>query len=118
MPASLWRFRQRRTIRWPDFNCEATGARLWSRPGKSLGVREMMKLNKCARSGLLALCTVAIVPLVFAQENYLTHAIKIIVPYTPGGGVDTVARLIGERLSKTLGQPVIIRQQAGRERHD
>ena len=40
-------------------------------------------------------------------ENYPEKPIKIIVPYTPGGGTDTVARLIGERMSRTLGQQIM-----------
>ena len=39
--------------------------------------------------------------------------IKIIAPVQPGGGVDLVARQVGERLSKALGQPVVIENQSG-----
>jgi tripartite-type tricarboxylate transporter receptor subunit TctC len=49
----------------------------------------------------------------FAQENYPNKPIRIIVPYTAGGGVDTVARLIGDKMSKTLGQPVIVDNKPG-----
>jgi tripartite-type tricarboxylate transporter receptor subunit TctC len=48
-----------------------------------------------------------------AQGNYPTKPIKIIAPVQPGGGVDLVARQVGERLSKALGQPVVIENQSG-----
>ncbi len=46
-----------------------------------------------------------------AQSNPKT--ITIVVPYAAGGGTDTVARLIGERMSRTLGQTIIIENVAG-----
>lgn len=48
-----------------------------------------------------------------AQDNYPNRPIKIVVPYTAGGGVDTVARLVGERMSKSLAQPVVIDNKPG-----
>jgi len=47
------------------------------------------------------------------QSTYPSKAIKIIAPVQPGGGVDLVARTIGERLQKALGQPVVIENQSG-----
>ncbi len=49
----------------------------------------------------------------FAQDGYPNRPIKLVVPYTAGGGVDTVARLVGERMSKTLGQPVVVDNKPG-----
>jgi tripartite-type tricarboxylate transporter receptor subunit TctC len=49
----------------------------------------------------------------FAQTAYPTKPIKIIAPVQPGGGVDLVARQVGDGLSKALGQPVIIENQSG-----
>ena len=48
-----------------------------------------------------------------AQGTYPVKTIKIIAPVQPGGGVDLVARTIGERLTKALGQPVIVENQSG-----
>jgi tripartite-type tricarboxylate transporter receptor subunit TctC len=48
----------------------------------------------------------------FAQ-SYPSKPIKFIVPYPPGGPLDTVARLTGQRLSERLGQPVIVENKAG-----
>jgi len=48
-----------------------------------------------------------------AQATYPSKPIRIIAPVQPGGGVDLVARTIGERLQKALGQPVVIENQSG-----
>jgi tripartite-type tricarboxylate transporter receptor subunit TctC len=49
----------------------------------------------------------------FAQGTYPNQAIKIVVPFTPGTGMDTIARVVGPRLSERLGQPVVVQNQAG-----
>jgi tripartite-type tricarboxylate transporter receptor subunit TctC len=46
-------------------------------------------------------------------DDYPSRLITIIVPYPPGGGVDIVARDIGERLREKWGQPVIVENRAG-----
>ena len=48
-----------------------------------------------------------------AQDAYPTKPIRIIVPYTAGGGVDTIARMLGDKLSRTLGQGVIVDNKPG-----
>ena len=48
-----------------------------------------------------------------AQAIYPNQAIKIIVPFTPGTGMDTIARVVGPRLSERLGQPVVVQNQPG-----
>jgi len=48
-----------------------------------------------------------------AWAQYPTHAIKMIVPFPPGGVTDTVARPIADALARDLGQPVVIENKAG-----
>jgi tripartite-type tricarboxylate transporter receptor subunit TctC len=56
------------------------------------------------------LCFIA--PISHAQ-NYPTDTVKIVVPYSPGGSVDTVAREMGNILGKQLKQSVIIENKPG-----
>src|SRR5215813_2264799 len=48
-----------------------------------------------------------------AAESYPDRPITLIVPYAAGGSSDVLARLIGERLSRSLGQQVVIDNRAG-----
>lgn len=45
--------------------------------------------------------------------GYPDHAIRLIVPFAPGGGTDVLARLIANSLNKAWGQPVIVENQPG-----
>jgi len=50
----------------------------------------------------------------FAQDaSYPTRAIKILVPYPPGGFNDTLARTIGAKLQAAWGQPVVVENRPG-----
>ena len=46
-------------------------------------------------------------------QTYPSKAIRLIVPYAPGGGVDIVARTLGDDISKRLGKPVIVENRTG-----
>jgi tripartite-type tricarboxylate transporter receptor subunit TctC len=48
----------------------------------------------------------------FAQA-WPTKAVKIVVPATPGGAIDTIARLVGDKLTTSLGQPVVVENKPG-----
>lgn len=48
-----------------------------------------------------------------AQGAYPARAVKIVVPYAPGGGVDLLARMLGERLQRKWGQPVVVENKTG-----
>src|ERR1700730_54342 len=50
---------------------------------------------------------------VAAAQDYPNRPITLIVPYPPGGGVDTMGRLMGQKLSVALGQQVIIENRGG-----
>lgn len=46
-------------------------------------------------------------------QTWPAQPIKIIVPFTPGTGMDTIARAVGPRLSERLGQPVTVQNMPG-----
>ena len=48
-----------------------------------------------------------------AQEAFPSRPVRIVVPYAAGGPLDSVTRMMGERLSKNLGQPVTIDNRTG-----
>ena len=62
---------------------------------------------------LIAIATVLAGAPAHAQDNYPNHPIKLIVCLPAGGGVDTVSRIIAEKISKILGQPVVVENKGG-----
>jgi tripartite-type tricarboxylate transporter receptor subunit TctC len=60
----------------------------------------------------LASASLTLIPAAHA-ENYPLKPIKLVVPYPPGGGTDTLARPFAQRLAVELGQPVIVDNRGG-----
>jgi tripartite-type tricarboxylate transporter receptor subunit TctC len=48
-----------------------------------------------------------------SAQDFPTKPIRIVVPYSPGGGTDTVARLMAQRLSTAFGQSVLVENKPG-----
>jgi len=46
-------------------------------------------------------------------QGYPNRPIRVLVPFAAGGAVDTLARLVGQKLSESFGQPVIIENRPG-----
>lgn len=57
----------------------------------------------------LLLCSSAITP----AQDFPTRPIRLIVPYSAGGAADTVGRTIGQKLSESLGQPIVVENRVG-----
>ena len=68
-----------------------------------------MSLVRCLAAPLLALALA--VPAL--AQDYPARTITLVVPYPPGGGVDAMARVVGERLSAALGQQVVVDNRGG-----
>ena len=60
---------------------------------------------------LLAL--VAAAPVAAEAQDWPNRPIKFVVPYPPGGSTDIAARVIGEYLSRTLGQQIVVENKTG-----
>ncbi len=58
-------------------------------------------------------CVVGLTALTSYAQTWPTQPIKIIVPFTAGTGMDTIARAVAPRLSDKLGQPVVVQNMAG-----
>lgn len=62
---------------------------------------------------LLMTCAVLLAALPAQAQNYPARPIRIIVAYTPAGTTDILARAIGQKMSESWGQPVIVENRPG-----
>ena len=68
-------------------------------------------------AGLLALLATLVQQTAHAQ-NYPNRAVRVIVPLSAGGGMDTVARGLGQRLGDVLGQSFVVDNRPRRRQPD
>ena len=69
-----------------------------------------MKLTLTAAALLAAS---ALLTAAHAQQDYPNRPITLVVPYAAGGGNDVMARTVAEKMSKTLGQNIVVENRAG-----
>lgn len=64
---------------------------------------------------ILSMVAVAIaaLPMTSHAQAYPNHTVRIIVPYSPGGTVDLVARVLAQRLTEQMGQTFMVENRAG-----
>jgi tripartite-type tricarboxylate transporter receptor subunit TctC len=62
---------------------------------------------------LLSGATLTSTSAAIAQDNYPARAVRMVIPYPPGGPTDLAGRMVGQRLSERWKQPVIVDNRAG-----
>lgn len=62
-------------------------------------------------AGLAALATIAAAPA--AAQTYPSRQITMVVPFAAGGPTDIIARIMADHMSRTLGQTIVVENQAG-----
>src|SRR6478735_4771859 len=48
-----------------------------------------------------------------AQSKFPNRPIRMLIPFAPGGGVDVVARIVGQKLGEQIGQPILVESKPG-----
>jgi tripartite-type tricarboxylate transporter receptor subunit TctC len=59
------------------------------------------------------LTALALAPPAHAQQDFPSRTVRLVVPFSAGGGVDILARLVGQRLSVLFGTPVVVENHTG-----
>jgi len=70
-------------------------------------------LRTCSRRLVLALGALACAGALAQGSAFPNKPIRVIVPFTPGGGSDAAARFFGEKLGEQLGQPLLVENRTG-----
>ena len=71
-------------------------------------LKKILNLSKLALLGAAAASAQ-----VCLADDYPSKPIKMVIPYTPGGSIDTVGRMVADQLQRQMGQPIIIENAPG-----
>src|SRR2546421_9330291 len=72
-----------------------------------------MKSSGRVLSALCGMCATALVSHSAGAQQYPAKPVRFIVPFSPGSGSDTIARIVATALPEALGQQVIVDNRAG-----
>src|SRR5882672_965987 len=76
-------------------------------------------VNRGRRIRMLSIISLALalvaptMPNVSGQSTYPARAVRILVPFPPGGPADALARMTGDKLAQTFGQPFVVENRPG-----
>jgi len=73
----------------------------------------MPRFNPLLGALLAILMSATTAPTALAQAKFPSKPIRLLVPFAPGGGVDVVARIVGQKISEQTGQPVLVESKPG-----
>src|SRR6188768_1137111 len=74
---------------------------------------EEIDIMKCMFRALAALVIVLAGADAALAQKWPNRAIRMVVPYTPGGYTDLMARLVGQKISEAIGQPIVFENKPG-----
>jgi tripartite-type tricarboxylate transporter receptor subunit TctC len=69
-------------------------------------------MKKMTRRAAGALALVMVASSAWAQD-FPSRSLKLVVPYAPGGGADSVARIVAKKVAENVGQPIVIENKGG-----
>ena len=73
----------------------------------------MLTMKSLLGALIAASILVIAAPEATAQSNFPNRPIRLLVPFAPGGGVDVVTRLVGQKFSEKIGQPILVESKPG-----
>src|SRR6516162_3752160 len=76
-------------------------------------ISQSMPISRRALINAVALAGAAALAPRVARAAYPERPVRLVVPFVPGGAVDAVGRLLGNAMTATLGQPVVIENRGG-----
>lgn len=72
-----------------------------------------MFTKRAILAGFASAFALAALPAAQAADDFPAEPIRLIVPYSPGGGTDVTARIVAEAVSEDIGQPVVVENRPG-----
>jgi len=77
------------------------------------GRRDLLKSVAAFSASATASTLFGLTPKTAWAERYPSRPVRLVIPYTPGGGTDLVGRVLAEGISQAIGQPVIVENKPG-----